>query len=406
MEDEMNIIILNHHAGIGKYGSQSRHYTMSKYLSTHGNKVLLVSSSYNHRTHEYIHEENIKKEKINENFYYISIKSSPSYKKNFLRIINYLNFTYKTNYIEPFFKPDVIVGSSVHPFVWISAYRLSKKYECEFHIEIRDIWPLSLYEELPSKVRNVVFRLSELYEKFYYKKAKSIIVTAPLTNKYLQEKFGIENSKVNYVPHGIDLVSFDKFKHNNIPNEIIKKALKEKIAITYAGALSASEGLENFIALAEKFRNTENLHFHVFGEGNQHKKLLDIVNEKKLNNISFHGHFDGKFIPWILSNSDILWCGLKNRKVFKYSISKNKFYDYLASEKPIIFHSNVIESSLQQSGAAYIIKLDKLPIEELSELLSNEKHRISLGEKGRKFVEREHDISIISNKYISTFYNN
>src|SRR5699024_934313 len=155
-----------------------------------------------------------------------------------------------------------------------------------FHIEIRDIWPLSLYEEIPKIFRKPIFILSNLFESYYYKKAKSIIVTAPLASNYLSDEHKIERRKVNYVPHDIDILKFDSLKkkfHTNIIRP-------EKINVTYTGALSASEGLDNLILLAEEFKNNSSIHFNIIGGGNQKKHLLSMVKKKKLNNVTFHEH--------------------------------------------------------------------------------------------------------------------
>lgn len=395
----MNILIINHHTNIEKYGSSSRHFTIGKKLSLLGHNILLVGSSYNQRENKYIHKDLIKYDEINEKFAFLSIRSRPEYANTPMRLLNYIDFTIKSAFVKPNFKPDIVVGSSVHPFVWISAYRIAKKYNAEFHIEVRDIWPLSLLEDLPVFSRELIMNISKYYEKYFYNKAKSIIVTAPLAHRYIEDKFNIDKSKVNYVPHGIDISRFDELSEENT-SEV---SLPDRVNITYTGALSSSEGLENFIQLAKEFKNNNNIHFNIIGDGNQKNKLNDMVTKLKLENITFYGHVQSQFIPSILRESDILWCGLKSREAFKYSISKNKFYDYLASCNPIIFHSDVKDSPLEQSDAAFIVPLNRLPINELSQLISNGKLRETMGNKGRKFVVDNHEISIISKRYIHEF---
>lgn len=41
-------------------------------------------------------------------------------------------------------KPDVIIGSSVHPFAAVAAALLAKKYSVPFVFEVRDLWPETL----------------------------------------------------------------------------------------------------------------------------------------------------------------------------------------------------------------------------------------------------------------------
>ena len=63
-------------------------------------------------------------------------------------------------------------------------------------------------------------------------------------------------------------------------------------------------------------------------------------------------------IALTLKKPKILFCGLMDREVFKYGISKNKFYDYMASGRPIIFASNVRGSLINIAKAGITIEPD------------------------------------------------
>ena len=44
------------------------------------------------------------------------------------------------------YKPQAIVGSSVHPFAAWAAAIISKRYNVPFIFEVRDLWPKTLIE--------------------------------------------------------------------------------------------------------------------------------------------------------------------------------------------------------------------------------------------------------------------
>lgn len=194
-----------------------------------------------------------------------------------------------------------------------------KKYNSKFVIEIRDIWPLSIYEDVPKLMWPFINISIKFLERRYYNKADSIIVTAPKADKYLLDNFNVDQDKIHYVPHGINIEEFD----NN--NKIFVRKLPDKFNITYIGSLSKSEGLENLLDLAKQLRNNKEININIFGDGTEKGKLENIIKSNNLINVKLYGAIDSKYVPNILSNSDILWCGLKEREVFKYGISKNKF---------------------------------------------------------------------------------
>lgn len=396
----MSILVINHHGMIAKYGSNHRHYKIGKVLSENGYKYTLISSSLRQNNQKYIHNELIKNDVVNENFNFISIKTKPKYNNNILRFINYLDFTYKVSKIEFETPPKHIVGSSVHPFTWIAAYKLSKKYNAEFHVEIRDIWPLSLLEDLKGVQKKVIFNFFNLLEKKYYPLAKSIIVTAPKGSNYLKENFNIPDSKITYIPHSIDVKQFEK-NELNYEVDFIKASFNENFNITYVGSLSSSEGLENLIVLAGELKNYKNIKIHIFGEGKIRDKINNLIMDLNLMNVKLYGSVNSKYIPYILRKSDVLWCGLKERQAFKYGISKNKFYEYIAAEKPIIFHSNVEDSPLNNVDNAYLLKIN--------ESAKNTVLRIRNGEintfDSKSFLYENHSDEVIAFKFLETLEN-
>ena len=92
-----------------------------------------------------------------------------------------------------------------------------------------------------------------------------------------------------------------------------------------------------------------------------------------------------------------------DRKAFEYGISKNKFYDYMAAEKPIVFASNVRGSLITKAKAGITIEPHKP--KKLAETIRNLYQNIDTdgrqyAENGRKYVEKYHTTEKIAADFL------
>lgn len=401
-----NIVILNHHANTPDVGGGDRHYELAKLLSEMGYTVNVIASSYDNGKKRYHYSQKIIIKKYNNNFRFIWLKTKPAYKNSLFRFVNYFNYMVKASKFNQFNGiPSVVIASSVHPLAWIAGYRLSKKYNAKFIVEVRDLWPLSLYEEFKGIFRKIVFLFFELVEKKYYELADSIVTTMPYAYEYIKEKYGIDRKKVHYIPHGIDI---NKFDENAKQNEEglglkLKSILDRYFCVTYTGALSKSEGLDTLVEAAKYLKGFKNIKIIIVGSGNEHASLKEAIQKETLDNVIMVEKQNRDKIPLILKKSDILFCGLIERKAFKYGISKNKFYDYMAAKKPIIFASSVKDSLIDKAGAGITIKPhNAIRLSESILYLYNNMDTIGkqYAENGRDYVEKNHTCKKIACDFI------
>lgn len=401
-----NIVILNHHASAPDTGGGGRHYEIAKSLSEKGYTVTIIASSYSGRKNQYDFSEEIVTKKFNDKFAFVRLKTKPAYKNQLTRFINYNDYKLKASKYDKFeTNPDVIIASSVHPLAWVAGYKLSKRYNAKFIVEVRDLWPLSMYEDLSGIVRKAVFSYFEALEKKYYGLADAIITTAPYAYEYMEEKYNIDRDKVFHIPHGIDLERFDKnaeIEESSLDYKL-KELLDNNFCITYTGALSKSEGLPTLVKAAENLSDIKDIKILIIGSGSEKQRLKDIIKNKNLDNVVMIERQPKNTIPLILKKSDILFCGLMERKVFGYGISKNKFYDYMAAEKPIIFASNVRDSLIDRAEAGITINANE------PKTLANAIRHIYInidtlgrqyGKNGRAYVEKYHTVQKIADDFL------
>ena len=405
-EGKYSIVILNHHASAPDTGGGGRHYELAKLLSEKGHDITVIASSYAGRKGQYYFPEEISSKKFNDNFTFVRLKTKPAYKNTFTRFMNYNEYKLKASKYDNFeVAPDVIIASSVHPLAWIAGYKLSKKYNAKFIVEVRDLWPLSMYEDLSGLIRKVVFTYFEALERKYYRLADAIITTAPYAYEYMEEKYNINRDKVFHIPHGLDIDEFDKnlkLKDDILDNRL-NKLLENNFCVTYTGALSKSEGLPTLVQAAKYLRDIDDMKIVIIGSGSERQKLEHIIENENLDNVVMIENQPQNTIPLTLKKSDILFCGLMERKVFKYGISKNKFYDYMAAGKPIVFASSVRGSLIDKARAGITIKPHEP--ENLANTIRYIYNNIDTlgkqyGRNGREYVEKYHTVEKITSSFL------
>lgn len=400
-----NVWILNHYAVSPDMSGGTRHYDLGRELVKKGYKVTIFASGFDHGTKKYIkirHKERFIIEDYN-GVCFIWLNTIPYYISNWRRVLNMISYGFRvlsaSRGIE---KPDVIIGSSVHPFAVLAAWWMSRKHKARFIFEVRDLWPQTAVEMGAIKLTGIPARILYTWEKFMYKKAERIIVLMPNAKEYI-EKRGIDSQKIVWIPNGVDLEQFDKSVYINPSSEVAKvfEKYKDKFKVVYTGAHGPANGLETVIEAAYfLFKKSMDVHFFLIGDGPEKKKLIKKAQERAVDNITFLDPVPKSQVPAILQQSDLLMFCLRNLGIYKYGISLNKMYDYFASGKPVIMSGDAINNIIHEAKAGITVKPENpealakgiLKIEEMT--LEERKH---LGANGRAYVGKYHSSRVLVN---------
>jgi len=397
--DRKSIWIFNHYAITPDLPGGTRHFDFGKELVKRGYKVTIFASSFHHsllkETKEYKKDKFIVEEYDGVRF--VWLKTFPYSGNDWRRVINMLSYSiraYKVVRKLNIEKPDIIIGSSVHLFTVFTVYLLSKKYKTPFIMEVRDLWPQTLIDMGMSKWHPFVILLG-IIEKFLYRRADKIITLLPKANEYI-EKLDVPKDKIVWIPNGVDLERFNFNEDNNL------KLDKSSFVITYAGAIGRANNLDVLVEAAEILKKDyPEIKFLLVGDGPEKERLVMIVKEKNLNNIEFNRIVPKNEVAKILYKSDALILLLRNAPFYKYGISLNKLFDYLASGKPIIFSSNSINNPVEEAKAGITVPPDdpKKLAEAIIVLYKMPEEKIvEMGINGRSYVEKYYSINILVDK--------
>ena len=347
-----NIWIMNHYATNMFFNQGGRHHWFAENLRKKGYNPTIFCANTRHNV------QNQDSVEIPSGKYtikhangipYVFVKTV-NYSGNSIRRVINMFFFYKNlfpaarGYAKAYGKPDVILASSVHPLTMMAGIQISKKFHIPCICEVRDLWPETLVAMDVIKRYSIPAKLLYTLEKFIYKKADRLIFTMEGGKEYIKDKGWdkeIVLDKIYYINNGADLEEYNLNKKKYIYNDIDLDD-NNNFKVLFTGAIGKANTVFNVIRSAEiLYKNKgRNIKLFIFGDGPEKQDLEIFVKNNMLKNVVFKGRVDKKYIPNILSKSNLnLFSLVHLPNLFKYGLSPNKMFDYFTSGRPVL--SNV-----------------------------------------------------------------
>ncbi|HIC86933.1 MAG TPA: glycosyltransferase WbuB, partial [Aquificae bacterium] len=145
----------------------------------------------------------------------------------------------------------------------------------------------------------------------------------------------------------------------------------------------------------------EDIRFVLVGAGPEKPKLIELAEKMQLKDVEFREPVEKTEVPRVLQESDALIFNLEQVAVFKYGISSNKLFDYMASGRPVLFSVSSGNNPVDEAQCGLTVpprdpkalaeavnKLYRMPLEEREEM----------GRRGREYVEKHHSIPVLADK--------
>lgn len=388
--------ILNHYAVFPTSPGGTRHYYLAKYLYENGWKAYIITASIEHNTGNSLISKNKKYEVKYYNEIPFLLLRTPKYKTNNLkRIWNIFSYTIKVllpQYTKILPKPDVIIGSQVHPFAALAGVLLSRRYHVPFIFEVRDLWPQSLIDMGSITSHSMQAKILRLLERWLYNNAQCIVTTLPRASDYITN-LGISENKIKYIPNGVDIEEFPFFP----PHEG-----QGLFKLMYFGAHGSANDLEHLIdamAVLKDKKFSRNIKLYLIGDGPLKEKLMQKTNDLHLNNVVFQDPIPKNEIPYIASKADAFVIMVRDLPgLYRYGISMNKIFDYMSAGRPILIAINISENPIEKACCGITVNAEnpeKLA-DAIEQLSSMPQYKLTeLGDNGRKYIEKSHNYKLL-----------
>lgn len=354
--------IISFFAGGPSYCPRIPDYSLAKYLREHGYDALVFAGSALHNSEiNFITDGSTYREAMVDGvpFVYIRTRQYKSMKGESLSFIDFYRNVMKC--YKKFPKPDAIMAAMPQPLSCLSGYRIAKKYKTPYITSIVDLWPLSIVEYANFSNWNPAIRAMYAYEKWIYKKSDELVFTWEGAYDYIIDRGWskkIPRSKFHYINIGVDL---KEFYHNMETYQVDDSDLKDDVfRVMYCGSVRTANDIGTVVSCAKRLNEDgykDRIRFVIYGDGPDRTLLEQRCIDEHIENVVFKGSIDKKYIPYVLSRSNLNVLNLKPAKTQKYGNSSNKLFEYLAAGNPVI--ANIDEGKypiITKYGCGKVVK--------------------------------------------------
>jgi glycosyltransferase involved in cell wall biosynthesis len=403
--------MINHYAGNLKYGMEYRHFFLARHLRRAGHQPCIISSSFHHLFTKPPDVSGEVSFEIFEDVPFGFIRV-PRYNGNGLgRLVNIMAFSWKLNreyrvFEKWFGRPDVLLGSTPHPFVYFNLIRLKKAYEIPVLFEVRDLWPQMLIELGAISRFHPISLLFYWIERRAYEDSDRVISLWHSADRYMLEH-GLKRERYVYLPNGIELPPRGQSMQMDFSHPLIRlvqdRLRAGKFLVGYGGSHGLANPLKCVVDACAIFkkRGVREVEFFLVGNGPTKREIVEYAGRLGLDNIHFHDYVDKPVIMAFYRLLDVAYVGLRDLPLFKYGPTSNKLMDYLAVGKPIIHAINSSFNPIKQIGAGVSIPPDdpeRLVDAILKLKRKTPEERASMGARGRRYAERELNFRTLADK--------
>jgi len=303
--------ILNHYAISPDMPGGTRHFDLASELVKKGHDVTIFASGFDHHTHRYMKIDPKVKIRVEEydGVRFVWINTTPYSKNDWCRVMNMISYGWRVLRCDRGLpKPDVVIGSSMHPFAALAGWRLARRHKARFIFEVRDLWPQTAVDMGAMKESGLPAKLLYTLEKFMYERAEKIIVLLPYAKEYIVSR-GISPEKVFWLPNGVNLDRFDHPSPLDPGSEVAKafERYRDSFKVVYTGAHGPANGLEVMLKAASIVQDKGlGIHFFFIGDGPEKNNLIQKADEMHLNNASFLPPVSKDQVSSLLARADML----------------------------------------------------------------------------------------------------
>jgi glycosyltransferase involved in cell wall biosynthesis len=371
----------------------TRHHSLAKYCIRHGCQSLVITSNVHYLSRRRLPYRG------NQTFADVPFVwlDVPLYRSNGPdRLWNSLVFTLRVlrlSLSDVPFPPDVIVGSSPHPFGAWAAERLARRFRVPFLFEIRDLWPESLIHLGSVSPLHPVVPIMRSLERALCRRAKRVITVLSRVDTYLT-RYGIAPSKVVWLPNFVNLEYFPS--PTPPPSD-------GSFEVMYTGTIGVANLIEVILGAAAVLSDSSiPITLRIVGSGIQEEQIKNHAAQRGLRNIVFEQPKPKLEILQVMPKAQAFVIVAKQTPLYSWGFSPNKLYDYMASCRPIVFGGFVPDNPVAASGCGIVTEptsegvargirtLAELPLEE----------RYALGLRGRQYVEAHYSVESVGQKFL------
>ncbi|MCY1657971.1 glycosyltransferase family 4 protein [Dietzia sp. SL131] len=395
-----HVWIVNHHAVLpSKDGGRARHFNLAKCLPECGwTSSLIVASTRHSDGRQALEGLKLKKRDNEEGVETLWVRTNAYGQSLALRFLGMVVFS--ANLLRPGItrdlqRPDVVLGSTVHPFAAWAAFCLARRNEVPFVYEIRDVWPESLHDIAGISKRHPISILMTLMDSFLIRRASLVVSPLPNANLHLRE-MGFPDKPFLWVSNGTEVPP---------GTDELADCPGRPFTYMYLGAHGRANDLEHILAGFERACEIDPESpplLRLVGDGSRKRALAEqAASLKCAARISFEDRIPKSQVLARAREADCLVASVPEKAIYRFGVSPNKYFMYMSASRPVITASNAPKDPIRDSRAGLavagedvealaraMVKMKNLPLRDRREFARN----------GRAEIEARYTFGVLAKK--------
>ena len=408
--------ILNHYADTPDRPAGTRHYSLARAVVRHGGDVTVFAASRLRWTGKDDRASGriLARTQHFDGVRFVWLWTIPYYGNTWRRMANMLSYAVIVCVAQagrP--APDVVVGSTVHPFAALAGWLIARLRGARFIYEVRDLWPQTLIDLGAIAEGSLAARGLAMIEAFLVRRAETVITLLPGMSAYLA-RHGLPAAHVRYLPNGVDLdvassrsmgaLGDARDDASSLLDDLARRRQRGEVVFAYVGSHGQVNRLD-IVLSAHRIasgRTRQPIALYFIGDGPEKPGLEQLAVRLDVPNVVFAKPVPKNLVPAVLDAVDVGVVHATSNAVYEYGVSFNKVFDYMAACRPIAFACSTANDPVVAAGAGLSVAPDDpaaLADAFVQFAESSPRERRRMGAAGRGFVEREHDMARIGDEF-------
>lgn len=430
---ERVVWVVNHYAtNHERDGRSGRHEQFARRLTGHGWRAVLIAASTDHpsgrqgfgpgrlrrRWHGPTHD-----------FLWLRGVSYARFRP--ARILDVLLFTALVllpGTLRGLPRPDLVVGSSVHPPAAWAGSVLARRLGVPFVYEPRDLWPETPVQFGAIGRRSPVTRVLALLERLCAIRAAHVVSPLEGAGRYLAGR-GL-HAPFTWVPNGVSPELDDDgddvgdgdgdddtgdLAAGADPTTVVARARSPlstdaSFEIAYLGSMGPANALGPVVDAFDRAGSRpggEHLVLRLVGAGPERAALeRRAAAGHHADRVVFEGQVSQRRARAIGRRADCLVANLLPLDLYRHGTSLNKFFEYLLLAKPVVLGASVPHDPVTDSGAG--LRVDGGDVDGLADAFvavaaMTPAERAARGARGRAHVLAHYDFDLLTARLADAF---
>ena len=330
---------------------------------------------------------------------YVAVPTTPYRGNGLSRVMNWVSYAANaTWYGVRRRRIDVVYASSPHLLTGLAGWLVARLRRARFVLEIRDLWPAILVDVGRMRRTSFLVRLLHRIERFLYEHADEIVVLARGSAWAIGETSPVAGP-ITFIPNGSDPVMLTA---KSARDELRSRAGLTGTVFVYAGAHGSANGLDYVLEAAADVRDDHpDAMVLLVGNGVEKVRVVAEAERRELTNVRFLDPIPKGEMANLLGACDVGLHVLADVPLFRYGVSPNKVFDYMAAGLPVVTNCpGEVTDLVAEAGAGFGVEPGDLASAIRTMTAVTQEQRDIWGRSGRRFVERERSRAVLGRRLL------